>query len=66
MEECQGYRQTVVGNGMPIKAEPQGIYMVADGTRAGNACCWDFGNVTRDPMQYHVMNTLFFGTGYWG
>lgn len=66
MEKCQGYRQTVIGNGMPVDAEPQGIYMVADGTRTGDACCWDFGNVTRDPTQYHVMNTLFFGTGYWG
>jgi hypothetical protein len=66
MEKCQGYRQTVIGNGMPVDAEPQGIYMVADGTRTGDACCWDFGNVTRDPTQYHVMNTLFFGTAYWG
>lgn len=66
MEKCQGYRQTVVGNDMPVDAEPQGIYMVADGTRTGTACCWDFGNVTRDPTQYHVMNTLFFGTAFWG
>lgn len=66
MEKCQGYRQTVVGNGMPVDDDPQGIYMVADGTRTGDACCWDFGNVTRDPTQYHVMNTLFFGTAFWG
>ena len=66
MEAYQGYRQTVIGNGMPVDKEPQGIYMVADGTRTGDACCWDFGNVTRDPTTYHVMNTLFFGVGYWG
>lgn len=66
MEARQGYRQTVKGNGMPRGQEPQGIYMLADGTHWGSACCWDFGNVTEDPKTYHTMNTLFFGTAYWG
>jgi hypothetical protein len=51
---------------MAINDDPQGIYMLADGTRAGAACCWDFGNVTPDPKSYAEMNTLFFGTAYWG
>jgi hypothetical protein len=66
MEARQGYRQTVAGNGMPRGQEPQGIYMLADGTHVGGACCWDFGNVTADPTQYSVMNTMFFGQAYWG
>jgi non-reducing end alpha-L-arabinofuranosidase len=66
MEKFQGYRGLKVGNGMPVKQEPQGIYMLADGTRVGDACCWDFGNVTPTPTEYHEMNTLFFGKAYWG
>ena len=66
MEARQGYRQTVKGDGMPRGREPQGIYMLADGTHWGSACCWDFGNVTEDPTTYHTMNTLFFGTAFWG
>jgi hypothetical protein len=66
MEARQGYRLTTPGNGVPVDQEAQGIYMLADGTRAGNACCWDFGNVTPDPTQFREMNTLFFGEGFWG
>jgi non-reducing end alpha-L-arabinofuranosidase len=66
MEARQGYRQTIAGNGMPRAREPQGIYMLADGTRAGTACCWDFGNVIPDPTTYATMNTLFLGTAFWG
>jgi non-reducing end alpha-L-arabinofuranosidase len=66
MEIRQGYRQTIAGNGMPRGQAPQGIYMLANGTRAGTACCWDFGNVTNDPQTYHTMNTLFLGTAFWG
>jgi hypothetical protein len=66
MEARQGYRQTKAGNGMAIGDDPQGIYMLADGTRTGGACCWDFGNVTPDPKSYAEMNTLFFGQAYWG
>ncbi|MDF3070141.1 MAG: carbohydrate-binding module family 42 protein [Polyangiaceae bacterium] len=66
MEARQGYRISTVGAGMPRDAEPQGIYMLADGTRAGTACCWDFGNVTTNPKSYAEMNTLFFGSAFWG
>lgn len=66
MEARQGYRTTKPGNGMPIGSEAQGIYMLADGTRAGTACCWDFGNVTPNPKSYAEMNTLFLGVAYWG
>jgi hypothetical protein len=66
MEARQGYRQSMVGNGMAIGDQPQGIYMLADGTRTGTACCWDFGNVTTNPKSYAEMNTLFFGVAFWG
>lgn len=66
MEARQGYRQTAPGDGMAIGDEPQGIYMLADGTRTGAACCWDFGNVIPDPKTYAEMNTLFLGVAYWG
>ena len=68
MAARQGYRLPVntLGSGMPLGTAAQGIYMLADGTHSGSACCWDFGNVLPDPMVYDVTNTLFFGIGYWG
>jgi hypothetical protein len=66
MEVRQGYRLMRVGTGMPVGSAPQGIYMLADGTHYGTACCWDFGNVTTNPMNYADMNTLFFGVAFWG
>ncbi len=66
MAERQGYRQTKEGSGVPLGKAAQGIYMLADGTHAGTACCWDFGNVSPDPTRYGVMNTLFFGKAFWG
>jgi len=66
MKEHEGYRLTAVGTGMPLGTEAQGIYMLADGTHSGAACCWDFGNVSTDPKVYATMNTLFFGRAFWG
>jgi hypothetical protein len=66
MNAHEGYRLQKVGKNMPLKTAAQGIYMLADGTHWGSACCWDFGNVTTDPTKYGVMNTLFFGKAYWG
>ena len=68
MNEYEGYRTGlgVVGKNMPLGNTSQGIYELADGTHYGTACCWDFGNVTTNPANYHTMNTLFFGTGFWG
>jgi non-reducing end alpha-L-arabinofuranosidase len=66
MNAREGYRLTAVGKGMPTGAKAQGIYILADGTHAGTACCWDFGDVSTDPTVYTTMNTVFFGTGFWG
>jgi hypothetical protein len=66
MNAREGYRLTAVGKGMPTGAKAQGIYELADGTHSGTACCWDFGDVSTDPTKYSTMNTIFFGTGFWG
>jgi non-reducing end alpha-L-arabinofuranosidase len=66
MNAREGYRLTAVGKGMPTGAKAQGIYELADGTHSGTACCWDFGDVSTNPLTYTTMNTIFFGTGYWG
>jgi len=66
MNAREGYRLTAVGKGMPTGAKAQGIYILADGTHSGTACCWDFGDVSTDPTVYTTMNTVFFGTGFWG
>lgn len=68
IQQYGGYRTplNVKGAKMPLGTSPEGIYMLADGTHSGGACCWDFGNVSTNPNQYHTMNTLFLGTGFWG
>jgi hypothetical protein len=66
MEQRQGYRMNRAGDGVPRGTAAQGIYMLADGTNYGTACCWDFGNVSVNPKEYHTMNTLFFGVAFWG
>ena len=66
MNAREGYRLTAVGKAMPTGAKAQGIYILADGTHSGTACCWDFGDVSTDPTVYTTMNTVFFGTGFWG
>jgi non-reducing end alpha-L-arabinofuranosidase len=66
MAARQGYRLPVRGSDVPFGSEAQGLYMLADGSRVGSQCCWDFGNVSVDPTVYTSTNALFFGTAYWG
>jgi hypothetical protein len=66
MNPREGYRLTTVGKGMPLGNSDQGIYMLADGTHAGTACCWEFGSASPDPMKIGLSNALFLGTGFWG
>lgn len=79
MKAHDGYRSNQEGyngnpdrvdpaNGMPTGNEDQGIYMVCDGKRYGTACCWNFGNGSTNNCYGPTgqMNTLFFGTAYWG
>jgi hypothetical protein len=66
-ESREGYRNNDPAD-FPEDAEAQGIYMVADGTNYGSACCWDFGNASKDNCygRTGIMDALFLGTGYWG
>jgi non-reducing end alpha-L-arabinofuranosidase len=68
MAQYEGYRTAlnVAAKGVPTGNKDQGIYELADGTHYGTQCCWDFGSVSPDPSKYVTMNTLFFGTGFWG
>ena len=61
----EGYRNNKT-TAMPTGNTDQGIYMINDGKYFGTACCFDFGQATPDNCNGGVMNTLFFGTGYWG
>lgn len=62
-----GYRNNKA-TGMPTGSAAQGIYEVADGKRGGPSCCWDFGNASTNNCNggTGLMNSIFFGTGYWG
>jgi hypothetical protein len=68
IQKFGGYRTAlnVTGKGIPNGNKDQGIYELIDGTHYGSACCWDFGSVSPDPSKYVTMNTIFFGTGFWG
>ena len=70
-EGYSGYPAKVAASaGMPTGNQPQGIYMLTDGSRPniGCCCCFDFGNASLDNAAggTGMMNTLFFGIGYWG
>jgi non-reducing end alpha-L-arabinofuranosidase len=66
-QKSEGYRNNEAVE-TPEGAGEQGIYMVADATRAGDACCWDFGTGSRDSCYGGLgsSNALFLGIGYWG
>jgi hypothetical protein len=73
METRQGYRLPrpdsslpMRDDGLPRRDAPQGIYLLADGTHAGNACCWDFGNIATNPQTFYEPNALFFGSDFGG
>ena len=63
METRQGYRLARLGDGLPRRMDPQGIYMLADGTRAGPGCCWEFGNGPPDAIHFDTASALDFGSG---
>lgn len=65
-EPRQGYRLPDKGTNVPEDDEPQGIYMLADGTHYGTTCCFDFGNAPPDPQTFSMANALSFGVEFWG
>jgi len=67
MNVHEGYRN-IAPTGTPYMDASQGVYMLADGKRTGGACCWDFGNASKDSCygETGIMDALFLGTGFWG
>jgi hypothetical protein len=65
--EGYGYRNDKTA-GVPTGSAAQGVYMIADGTHSGSACCFDFGNAeTNDTYgPTGAMAALNLGTSYWG
>ncbi len=63
----EGYRNNSPTD-FRVDTDSQGIYMLADGTNHGTACCWDFGNASQDNCygRTGIMDALFLGIGCWG
>jgi non-reducing end alpha-L-arabinofuranosidase len=55
--------------GLAIEDEPQGIYMVFDGTHYSSGCCFNYGNGSTNgrAVGTGTMETVYFGTAtVWG
>jgi non-reducing end alpha-L-arabinofuranosidase len=55
--------------GLGINDEPEGIYMVFDGTHYDSGCCFNYGNTSTnsDAVGRGTMSTVYFGTSTaWG
>lgn len=56
-------------SGLPINDEPQGVYMVCDGTHYDHGCCFNYGNTSTNSRAVGrgTMETVYFGTATaWG
>jgi hypothetical protein len=71
MEAHEGYRNNDAVSTPEGEAEA-GMYIVASGSGSrplgGPGCCWNFGIASRDNCYgpTGMMNSLFFGTAFWG
>jgi hypothetical protein len=63
MEPRQGYRLARRGDGVPRASAAQGIYLLADGTRGGTGCCWEFGNSPPTAQTFSDSMALLYGSG---
>jgi len=55
--------------GLAINDEPQGVYMVFDGTHYDHGCCFNYGNTSTNSRAVGrgTMETVYFGTATaWG
>ena len=59
-----GYRNNAA-TGTATGDEPEGMYMVLDGTHYNTACCFDYGNgeTSSDDTGNGHMEAIYFGTG---
>jgi len=53
--------------GVPLKADPEAIYMVTSGKHFNGQCCFDYGNseLDRKPDGAGMMDALYFGSSCW-
>jgi non-reducing end alpha-L-arabinofuranosidase len=61
-EGKMGYRHRAA-DGVAVRGQPEGMYMVASGTHTNDNCCFDYGNAERsvaDNGNGH-MDAIFFG-----
>ena len=59
----QAYWRNGSASGMPLGAEPQGVYMVTSGTHYNGGCCYNYGNsqVSRRYEGGPTMDSVYFG-----
>jgi len=65
----QAYWRDGSKTGMPVGAEPQGIYMVTSGTHFNGGCCYNYGNgqLSRKYEGGPTMDSIYFGNNMiWG
>lgn len=65
----QAYWSDGSQKGMPLGAEPQGIYMVTSGVHYNGACCYNYGNgqLNRKYNGGPQMDSIYFGDStQWG
>ena len=65
----QAYWRNGSSSGMPLGANPQGVYMVTSGTKSNNQCCYDYGNgpTSRTMSGGGTMDAVYFGSDtVWG
>jgi hypothetical protein len=65
----QAYWRDGSKSGMPLGAEPQGIYMVTSGKHVSGGCCYNYGNGQLDRLYKPGprMDAVYFGTStQWG
>jgi len=66
IEPGMGYRNNVT-QGIAVNGQPEGMYMVASGTHANPACCFDFGNGEANSIDNHAahMDAVNLSTTCW-
>lgn len=65
----QAYWRDGTDSGMPLGAEPQGLYMVTSGEHFNGGCCYNYGNaqVSRTYEGGPTMDSVYFGNcTIWG
>jgi hypothetical protein len=65
----QAYWRDGSQSGMPLGADPQGVYMVTSGTHYNGGCCYNYGNsqTSRTYEGGPTMDSVYFGNcSIWG